>query len=424
MQRLGVCALLAVLGLGCGDAAPAPTAQGPDLVLVTLDTVRCDHLGIHGSRLGLSPSLDRLARTGLVHESAYTTMPTTGPAHLSMLTGLHPSQHGSRRNGEPLGPVGAARELGLRLREAGYRTAAFVTTPLLARRATGLAGFDHYDEPDGLLRSGRRAAEDALVWLAAEPARPVFLWLHLYDAHSPYGSATQKRARLPLDPARHGFVGAAALADASERARVAQRYARGVADADAALGVLAAGLAGLLDAPPLWIVTGDHGEALDEWLEARGYAYDHGEFLDEEQVCVPLVVAGPGVAPGRSTSAASVRDVYTTLLAAAGLADPDASSEGRLDLRRARDARRIVLVERKRVGAAAPALVRAHAAAAFDGEQGVIVGDAAAEPPGAAGEPVDLLEAARRHRDGADDRGPRAADPGLREALEALGYAR
>lgn len=414
----GALAAAALALLACGEPPPS-------IVLATLDTVRCDHLGLYGGPPELSPHLDALGARGLVHQAAYTTMPTTGPAHLSIFTGLYPSEHGSLANAEPISSEHRPRELARRLRDRGYATAAFVTSPLLQPRATGLVGFEIYDTPRGHLRPGEDAVRAALAWLDAEQRRPVFLWIHLYDAHSPYGSADQKGRSFPVEPGRYGWVDRGIYADPAERARAEQRYARGVRDADAALGRLLDGLAERIEPPPLVVVAGDHGEALAELLETRGYAYDHGEFLDPEVVCVPLVVAGPGVTPGRSSGAVSLRDVYPTLLGAAGLLPAESGDEERRDLRTASAGRRIVAVERRRVSPAVRAAVRAHGAAAFDGTGGVIVGEQSI-PPSEGADPaeIELFQAAlRRYQAAARSTGRPAVDPALADALRNLGYA-
>jgi arylsulfatase A-like enzyme len=417
-------AALASLLLGC-DARE----ERPSLVLVTLDTVRADHVGAYGDARGLTPALDALARAGIVHDSAWTPMPTTGPAHLSLFTGLAPHEHGADRNGVPLDPALRPRELAARLRDHGYATAAFVTSRVLDRAATGLDGFEIYDGAGGALRPGRDAVAAALRWLAAERRRPVLLWVHLYDAHAPYGSADEKRRNLPLRPGAYGWVDGARYADPAERARMADAYAAGVRDADAALGELLAGVAKRLPSPPLIAVAADHGEALAERLEARGYAFDHGEFLDVEQTRVPLVLAGPGVTPGRSPGAVSLRDLYGTLLAAAGAID-EAEGAGWRDLREPSQGERIVTVERRGFDAVPDrhaAALRAQAAAAADGRTFVLVGeDGEPTPNGGEDPPAALVEAARSAAVRAGARAGRSGapiDPATREALEALGYA-
>lgn len=418
MTRSAAWLLAACLASACGG-------EPPSLVVVTLDTVRRDHVGVYGDARGLTPHLDALARRGLVFEHAFTTMPTTGPAHASLFTGLFPSEHGSLANGEPVAKDAARRSLALLLGERGYTSAAFVTTRLLAPAATGLPGFEIYDAPRGVLRPGTQAVEAALAWLANEPRRPVFLWVHLYDAHAPYGTPDEKRRGVPVDPRLHGFVDPARFTNPAEPARMASRYAAGVREADAALGRLAAGLAGLLEPEPFLVVVADHGESLDEHLASRGYAFDHGEFLDEEVVRIPLVLAGPGVAAGRSRAAVSIRDLHATLLSVAGASAAAGPGADATDLRAPPGGPRVVVVERRRAGPGEPTLAPDHAAAAFDATGGVIVSEDGAPVPGSAPPDAELLAAARRHALGA----PRPAEggvtsPDVAEALRSLGYTK
>lgn len=409
---------LALLALAaCGEAP-----RGPNVLLVTLDTLRRDHVGAYGSDAGLTPSLDALAAEGLVHDAAYTTMPTTGPAHLSLFTGLHPSEHGGLSNGETLAPHVAERELALRLRRSGFATAGFVTTRLIGSRATGLRGFEIYDGPRGALRHGEDAARAALAWLDVERRRPIFLWVHLYDPHAPYGSADEKRVSFPVDRTHYGWVDAERYADPAERARMAERYARGVRSVDKALGVLVAGVRERLASPPLIVVVADHGECLAEYLDERGFAYDHGKFLDNEVVEIPLVVAGPGVVPGRSGGAASIRDLYTVILEAVGLGDESAAAEGRRDLRQPSNARRVVRIERRRFLSRVRDEVRAHAAAAADGASLVVLAEDGSVSLGDEGASDLVAEAGAALR--AEVGGEvRVLDPETERALRDLGYA-
>jgi choline-sulfatase len=411
--------------------------DGPNLLLVTLDTVRVDHVGAYGGPADATPHLDALARGGLVHDAAYTTMPTTGPAHLSLFTGRLPSEHGGVRNGMPLAATERPRSLPVLLRQRGWSTGAFVTTALLDPRATGLAGFAAFDAPlpTTPLRPGDEAVEAALAWLD-RAAEPVFLWVHLYDPHAPYGAPDEKRAQLPLDPDAFGFVDPARYADALARERMARDYRAGVRAADDALGRLLAGARARLAREALVVVASDHGEALDELLATRGYAYDHGEFLDPDQTRIVLVLAGPGVEPGRSPAAASIRDLYTTLLQAAGLHDPTAAAEGRRDLRRASNAARSVVVERRPL--AEPGrdevpperfeLVGGHAVAVTDGRALAIVGEDGRATVERGAEAAALAASARAvvatRAAAGDGRAAPPLDPALAEALRSLGYAR
>jgi arylsulfatase A-like enzyme len=413
-RRPRALACLALALAACGGAPP------PSILLVTLDTLRRDHVGAYGDARGLTPHLDALAAEGLVYQAAYTAMPTTAPAHVSLFTGLWPSQHGVRRNGEPLAPAFAPREAAERLRRSGYATAAIVTTRLLSADLTGLRGFEVYDAPHSALRSGGDAVRSALAWLDVERRRPVFLWVHLYDAHAPYGSADEKRRSFPVDPGSYGFVDRDRYAAEGAVREMEARYARGVRAADAALGALVAGVRERLARPPLVIAVADHGELLAEHLGDRGYAFDHGEFLDAECVEIPLVLAGPGVRPGRSRGAVSIRDLYATLLAAGGVAP--APEAGLRDLRRPDDARRLVEIERRELARTSGA-VRAQAAGAADGAHLVVVGEDG-ETSSGGGAPEDLVDAARETlgRIPRRERAPQL-DAAAQRALRELGYA-
>jgi arylsulfatase A-like enzyme len=417
-RRALAVALLSALSalLGCG-------APPPSILLVTLDTFRRDHSKVYGGREGLTPHLDALAAEGLTHMSAYTTMPTTGPAHLSIFSGLLPSEHGARSNGETLDPRVMNREVGVRLRRAGYATAAFVTSKMVAPGATGLRGFEVYDAPRGALRSGASVVESALAWLAVEKRRPVFLWVHLYDPHAPYGDADEKRRSFPVKREDYGWVTAERYATPEARAEMAERYARGVAGADAALGSLVAGVRSKVSGPLLVIVTADHGESLDEHLASRGFGYDHGKFLDDETVSIPMILSGAGVRPGRSDGAASIRDLYTVILETAGIPDERAEMEGRRDLRRPDASRRVVRIERRRFVTAVRDEVKRHAAAGADGSALVVVSETGEHSAGPA--TAELLEAARTSLPDSGGSAPavrESIDPETRRALEELGY--
>jgi len=410
----------ALCGLAC-DSGPPP----PSILLVTIDTLRRDHVGVYGDERALTPNLDALAAEGLVHEHAYTTMPTTGPAHLSAMTGYYPSQHGARRNGEPLPQRFRERELAFQLGRNGYATAAFVTAGLLANHVVGLRGFEVYDAPKRILRPGDDAVSDALAWLAVEKRRPILLWVHLYDPHAPYGTADEKGRSFPIDESKYGFVDTDFYADPARRREIETRYARGVRSSDLALGRLLEGARAALGPSLFVVVTSDHGETLSERIDERGFGYDHGKYLDREEVEIPLVVVGPGIAAGRSLGAVSLRDVYTTLLAASGIGDPRAADEGRRDLRRRDDSRRVVRIERRLFRSRVPDSVRDHAAAASDGERLVIVAEDGTEGGSAsngATAPADLLAEARAPLAASDDAAPFEIPRETRDSLRDLGY--
>ena len=176
----------------------------PSVLLITLDATRADHLGVYGYPRPTSPHLDELARQAVVFEQAFTPATTSGPAHASMMTGVRPASHGARHNGEAI--AADVRTIAERLRDAGYRTAGFVSHPLVGPRAGLNRGFDHFvvrtDDnhrhkvPDRAksLRVFREAAE----WLSEHGNRS-FVWVHAQYPHFDY--------RPPLDLERR-FGGA------------------------------------------------------------------------------------------------------------------------------------------------------------------------------------------------------------------------
>jgi len=423
--------LLAALALlACGKPDSQTT---PSIVIVTLDTLRRDHVGAYGSEAGLTPHLDALADRGLVHEQAFTTIPTTAPALASLFTGMLPDEHGMTANGTPLAAALSPRQVPFLLREAGYATAAFVPTRLLAQRVTGFDGFEVYDAPKQRLRDGASVVEAASRWLAVEARRPIFLWVHLYDAHAPYGVRHGSPGGLEVDPRSHGFVDPAAFADGSGRAAQRERYARGVRSVDAALGDLLESVRGLLD-EPLILVAADHGEALDEHLESRHYAFDHGEFLDGESVRIPLVIEGPGVEPGRSGAVISIRDVHGTALRAAGVTLREGGMGTMWDLRVADGGERLVWMERRWVGESeraaldprARAALEQHVLGVSDGRGLVVLGPGGVAPLADGAAPAELLDRARTRLEARAPRvepaRPTQFDAGRLEDLRSLGY--
>jgi arylsulfatase A-like enzyme len=293
-----------------GPVAPAAWAAPPDVVLVTLDTVRADRMGFLGSSRALTPALDALAREGVVFEQAFAQAPLTTVSHATILSGTHPPFHGVRDFGMPL--AADVHWLPALLREKGGRTAAFVASMVLDPKgpiAPGFdRGFDVYDagfkrRRDGAdpyatkERRGQEVVERALAWLDRRPAGPVFLWVHLFDAHDPYEPPPPFAARFAKEP-----------------------YDGEIAAVDAAVSRLLAGLRErrLLDGA-LVVVAGDHGESLGEHGEAT-----HGVFLYDATIRVPLVVRLPRAegAGRRVASRVGLVDLAPTVLEVLGVAPP------------------------------------------------------------------------------------------------------
>jgi arylsulfatase A-like enzyme len=426
-------AAVCLAGVACGGSRP-------DVVLVTLDTLRRDHVGAYGWKLpGPSPTprIDAFAKGARVFEGALTTMPTTSPAHASIFTGLRPREHGVLRNGDRV-PEALAAERGLprKLRDAGYRAAAFVTSDVFGPGAIGLGGFDPYDVRPKGLRPGSDAVAAALAWLdrvSRGEKKPVFLWVHLYDPHSPYGAAAAKAGHYPVDLKSYGWVERARYRDKKVRIAMATKYADGVRDADRAFGELLDGLAER-GREPLVLVAADHGEFMAEYLDRLGFAYGHGSLLGPEVLWVPLLVAGPGIDPARVAGAASIADLYTTVLEATGLGDPRAAEEGRIDLRGDPPPGRLVEAARRffnnteksqRLDKAALRHIRSRAVAVSDGAALLVVGVDGKPSDGKAPAPA-LVAAARTalaaQRAGEEGRREAPLDAETKRKLEALGY--
>jgi arylsulfatase A-like enzyme/thioredoxin-like negative regulator of GroEL len=272
----------------------------PSVVLITLDTTRADHLGCYGDRQSHTPTLDSLAACGVRFADAVTPVPITTPAHTSILTGLNPARHGVRDNGNQA--LDAAVPLVQEpFRAAGYSTAAFVSAFVLERQFGLARGFEVYSDQLYNERLGLRTARAVGRWIErCDPKRPFFLWVHFYDPHWPYR---------PVEPYRS--------------LDLPSPYAKEIAQVDDAVRRVLSSLRrrGLL-ARTLVVVAGDHGEMLGEHGEP-----EHGVFLYEAALRVPLIVCLPGGTPRVCDAPVSLIDIAPTLLEAAHLA-PLAGAEG------------------------------------------------------------------------------------------------
>jgi len=279
----------------CGGRPPgAPPARRASILLVTLDTTRADAVGPDAAGQ-VTPSFNALAQRARRFRQAYATAPETLPSHVSMMTGLYPAGHGIRENGRHLG--GGSTLLAERLQQAGYATAAFVSSFVLARRFGLARGFDVYDDelpPGSAERTARPTTERALAYLTTRTARPLFLWVHFFDPHHPYE---------PPEPYRERHAG--------------HPYLGEVAAMDAQLGRLVQAFETRVPAPRLVIVVGDHGEGLGDHGEAR-----HGNLLYQATMRVPLLVAADDLPVGVNDAPVSVRRVFHTILDAAGVEVP------------------------------------------------------------------------------------------------------
>ncbi len=299
--------LLAILGSSLAACSPAPSEPAapataaparPSILLVTLDTTRADRLGFESGD-GTTPNLDALAARGVVFSQAYSTVPTTLPAHASMMTGMYPAGHGVHENARVLDSNRPL--LADRLRALGYATAAFVSGFPLSRQFGLARGFDHYDDDFGSEiaspREGaileRRAGETTNRVLAylKNGAGPVFLWVHYFDPHEPYDPPEPFRSRYPADP----YLGEIAYMD-QELGRLLEAFEGRTWEGGHKI-----------------LVAGDHGEGLGDHGEAF-----HGNLLYQGVMRVPLIIAGTAAGAGVRSDPVSIRRISDTVRTWAG----------------------------------------------------------------------------------------------------------
>ena len=308
----GILSLL-FLALAPSYTSPAdePAAR-PNVIVITLDTVRADRMGFLGSKKGLTPHLDALAGQGVVFEHAYSQAPITPVSHATILTGTFPQYHGIRNFGDRLPP--GVPFLPDVLHAEGYHTGAFVGSIILDPKngfASGFErGFDVYNagfhrqktgerREASMQRRGEVTLGHVLEWLGQQKGSPFFLWFHLWDAHDPYNPPEPFRSRFPNAP-----------------------YNGGIAYVDDVVGKLLDHLRsrGLYD-NALIVVVADHGESLGDHGELT-----HSIFLYDATIHVPLVFKLPGnrLAGQRVSANASLVDLAPTVLEGLGKKPPEA----------------------------------------------------------------------------------------------------
>lgn len=310
--------LLICLAVAPGQAVPPNqgrrtadrTPPRRNLILITLDTTRADRMGFLGSKRGLTPSLDALARQSVVFTQSYSQVPLTSPSHAALLTGTYPQFNHLDYLGMPLSAdLPYLPEL---LHQKGYHTAAFVGADVLDAKGGVAAGFDRgFDVYDGQFRTPapgldryhtveRRAgdvADHAVNWLKEHHQGPFFVWIHFFDPHDPYDPPSPYKERYPKEP-----------------------YDGEIAYMDSVLGTLMDTLQkqGLFE-DALIAVAADHGEAFGEHGEER-----HGMLLYDETVHVPLLLKLPAQKLAGKTvdTRVALVDIAPSLLQAAGMTVP------------------------------------------------------------------------------------------------------
>jgi arylsulfatase A-like enzyme len=335
---------LTVLALSCRGGAPPPrpsptpplrTGNGLSVLLITIDTLRADHLGAYGYRRPTSPHIDALARRGTVFDRAFTFWPKTRGSFVMMMTGRRPSQNGYSKEHPVL--LDFNPTLAGVLKQAGYKTTAVVDNPNVAAQHGYARGFDRYretwEEPALKTETERSRAitEDGIAYLrTARPDQPFLLWLHYVNPHAPYTPpAPFDRQFLeganvgPILPAVSGFHSGVKKEWAVPGKRLGyyvSQYDGEIASVDAEVGrVLDALGASPAAGKTAVVLTSDHGESLGE----HDYYFDHGEDLFDPCLAIPLIVTVPGASGGRrSSELTSTLDLVPTILDAVKVSYP------------------------------------------------------------------------------------------------------
>lgn len=334
--------------VGCGAPSEPAGEPGPrTLVLLTVDTLRADHLGAYGSDRGLTPNLDAWAEGALVFEAAYAPTPFTVPSLVSLLTGRHPLELGMRTNASRV--ADAADTLAEALAARGWKTAAVVSNVVLQDRPDLAQGFAIYDDtmqqregvrgwPERIAADTTEAALRILDAWQPEAREPLLLWVHYQDPHGPYTPPAGFRERYLSDeqirygdrrlPAadrrgRGGIPRYQVVDEQSEAAFYHAGYDGEIAYLDQQVGRLLDALRdrGLADRV---VFAADHGEAMGE----NDYWFAHGNDLTDALTRVPLIVRLPGAPAGRRADVVRLADLYPTLLSAALGAEAPAPAEG------------------------------------------------------------------------------------------------
>jgi choline-sulfatase len=292
----------AAIAISCGLAF---AQEPPSIILISIDTLRADHLSAYGYRKIQTPNIDAFAQQGTVFSEVDSQIPLTLPAHTSLMTSTYPFENGVEENAEivPEGKITLASIL----RAHGYKTAAFVGSNILERRCGLDRGFEEYDSPfdtSRVRRDGALVLRAANAWLGAHRSQPVFLFVHLFDLHAPY--------RL--------------LPSAGSNEPEAAGYDAELGYVDQILGHFRQSL---IDngwwKKSLIVVVGDHGESLGDHGELS-----HGYFIYESTLHVPLLIHWPEGMPNhpeRVSEPGALTDVAPTILDAIHVAAP-ASFDG------------------------------------------------------------------------------------------------
>lgn len=339
-----------LMGLICGCSGPE--RDGGNFLLITMDTVRADHMSVYGYEKETTPALKELAGGGILFENAVVPMPETDPSHISLMTSRYPHFHGVVKNAYPLRE--SETTLAEILSDAGYHTAAFVSVEHLATEGYW-QGFREFNQVlEGHARLSRDVTPQVLEWLEENKNKRFFLWVHLWDPHFPYidmsgngeksaidlwmvfeqlqkkevklqdaladlndKESEQIKAWLELSKDEMKQKFRELISDPQNVRKLIDNYDAEILELDRQIGEIIDYLrkSGLISRT-LVTVTADHGETLDRKIDGSEYMFDHGELLFDSEIIVPLIMHMPGKIPAgeRFSGMVSNLDVMPTAL--------------------------------------------------------------------------------------------------------------
>lgn len=289
----------------------------PNILLISIDTLRADHLGCYGYVRKITPNLDRLSAEGVLFENAFCVMPSTLPSHASILFGTWPRIHGCTNNHMKIANH-TLSYLPRVMKEAGYSTAAFVSAFHVGEELEEFGGFDQFDWPK-LDRTSDITLDHARGWLKQNGDKKFFLWVHLWDPHAPYDLHPEFMKN--INPSfkddfekRYTFLGDFKYTP-DQLKKMIDLYDNEIAFTDYWLGKFLDEFQSIYKNTIILIVA-DHGETLDELVEKERYGFDHGEFLLDHQIHVPMIVILPDHENGglRVSNTTSLIDVFPTIM--------------------------------------------------------------------------------------------------------------
>lgn len=311
---------------------PKAGPDAPNILIITLDTTRANHLGVYGYFRDTSPQIDTFAKECVLFKECIAPVAQTLPSHHSLFTGVYPREHGFTANMSftegMYVPSPHLFSLATLLRSCGYQTAAFVSAEAVKKEGGLNAGFDVWHEPAEKNAISPQTLAELFKWMDGDPSRPFFCWLHLFDPHAPYEAPEPYGSMFKTDDALEAYMKALQIPDKASKERRPELtgqvkvwdsrksingYDGEIRFMDFHLGTLFEKLRtkGLMDQTAILLV-GDHGEGLGQ------HEYPEHNEIWQEQLHVPLMMRVPGQAPRTVATRVSMVDVMPTFLGLVG----------------------------------------------------------------------------------------------------------